>query len=112
MLFLQFDKTPYLGVHQTGSRPIFLNDVQRGAKTPRSYRVSSTFLPGHFKAFTIKLNPLDGVYYCDLRPNMIVDPLLSEQISRIDNLFCDELWKLLESEVDVPLEVAVDEGLS
>jgi hypothetical protein len=21
MLFLQFDKTPYLGVHQTGSRP-------------------------------------------------------------------------------------------
>jgi hypothetical protein len=25
MLFLQFDKTPYLGVHQTGSRPKLQN---------------------------------------------------------------------------------------
>ncbi len=91
---------------------IFLNDVQRGAKTPRSYRVSSTFLPGHFKAYTIKLNPLDGVYYCDLRPNMLTDPLLSGQISRIDNLICNELWEFLEREPEVPLEVAVNDGLS
>ena len=36
--------------------------------------MSATFLPGHFKGYTIKLNPLDGVYYCDIRPNMQTDP--------------------------------------
>lgn len=36
----------------------------------------SLFLPGHFKAYTIKLNSLDGVYYCDIRPNMMRDTLL------------------------------------
>lgn len=53
---------------------IFLNDVQRkNAAVPNRYGVSATFLPGHFKGFTIKLNPLDGVYYCDIRPNMSSD---------------------------------------
>ena len=49
---------------------IFLNDVQR-KKTKREnrYGINTTFLPGHFKGYTIKLNPLDGVYYCDIRPN-------------------------------------------
>ena len=46
---------------------IFLNDVQRKGKAPK-FGISSTFLPGHFKGYTIKLNPLDGVYYCDIRP--------------------------------------------
>jgi hypothetical protein len=37
---------------------IFLNDVQRKkAKRENSYGVNSTFLTGHFKAFTVKLNP-------------------------------------------------------
>ncbi|MHB8302168.1 MAG: hypothetical protein ACYDC6_04915 [Acidobacteriaceae bacterium] len=40
---------------------IFLNDVQRKKKKRKNdYGVSATFLPGHFKAYTIKLNPLDG----------------------------------------------------
>jgi len=40
---------------------IFLHDVQR-KKTAKenSYRVNSTFLTGHFKTFTVKLNSLDG----------------------------------------------------
>ncbi|GAQ00086.1 hypothetical protein NIES2104_66510 [Leptolyngbya sp. NIES-2104] len=68
---------------------IFLNDVQR-KKTSRSdrYGISATFLPGHFKAYTIKLNPLDGVYYCDIRPNMRTDALLSQHIQTIDYFFC------------------------
>jgi len=55
---------------------IFLNDVQRKGKTPKDYGVSATFLPGHFKGYTVKLNPLDGVYYFDIRPNMRAEPIL------------------------------------
>lgn len=91
---------------------IFLNDVQRGKKSDKSYKVSSTFLPGHFKAYTIKVNPLDGVYYCDLRPNMKTDPLLSSAISRIDNFFCEEIWSFLDRQNDAPIEIADDQGLS
>lgn len=75
---------------------IFLNDVQR-KKTRREneYGVSATFLPGHFKAYTVKLNPLDGVYYCDIRPNMVSDELLSQHIKTIDHFFYSDLWELL-----------------
>ncbi len=77
---------------------IFLNDVQR-KKTRKEnvYGVSATFLPGHFKGFTVKLNPLDGVYYCDIRPNMRTEPILKDHIRTIDHLFCEDLWALLES---------------
>lgn len=76
---------------------IFLNDVQR-KKTRREneYSINSTFLPGHFKAYTIKLNPLDGVYYCDIRPSMIEDKLLSQHIKTIDRLFYFDLWNLID----------------
>lgn len=54
---------------------IFLNDVQRKpTRQENQYGVSPTFLPGHFKGYSIKLNPLDGVYYCDIRPNMQAAP--------------------------------------
>ena len=83
---------------------IFLNDVQRkNTKRENSYAVNSTFLTGHFKAFTIKLNPLDGVYYCDIRPNMQKDNLLKQHIQTIDYFFCEDVWKLIESE-GLPLE--------
>ena len=74
-----------------------MNDVQR-KKTRREneYSINSTFLPGHFKAYTIKLNPLDGVYYCDIRPSMIEDKLLSQHIKTIDCLFYFDLWNLLD----------------
>jgi len=75
---------------------IFLNDVQRKPATQENkYGVSSTFLPGHFKAFTIKLNALDGVYYSDIRPNMISDDLLSKHIKTIDHFFYTDLWALI-----------------
>lgn len=94
---------------------IFLNDVQRGKKTLRngaeSYRVSSTFLPGHFKGYTIKLNPLDGVYYCDARPNMQEDAILSEHIKTIDHFFCKDLWSLLKQSEGVEADVEQDEDV-
>ena len=89
---------------------IFLNDVQR-KKTRREneYRVNSTFLSGHFKAYTVKLNPLDGVYYCDIRPNMQQDNLLRQYIRTIDHFFCSDVWTFIESE-GLPLsEIEVEE---
>ncbi len=78
---------------------IFLNDVQRKkTKRENEYGVSATFLPGHFKAYTVKLNPLDGVYYCDIRPNMIEDTLLSRHIKTIDHFFYSDLWELLNKQ--------------
>ena len=77
---------------------IFLNDVQRKAtKHENEYGINSTFLSGHFKAFTVKLNPLDGVYYCDIRPNMKIDRLLNPHIRTIDHFFCSDLWAFLET---------------
>ena len=75
---------------------IFLNDVQRKkSKRENEYGVSATFLPGHFKGYTLKLNALDGVYYCDIRPNMLSDPLLAKHIRTIDHFFCSDLWKFV-----------------
>ena len=75
---------------------IFLNDVQRKkTANARQYGVSATFLPGHFKAFTLKINPLDGVYYCDLRPNMRTDPILQKHIRTIDHFFFGDIWSLI-----------------
>lgn len=75
---------------------IFLNDVQRkAARRENEYGISATFLPGHFKGFTVNLNPLDGVYYCDIRPNMRTDPMLRASIKTIDHLLCEDIWDLL-----------------
>ena len=82
---------------------IFLNDVQRkAARRPNEYSVNGTFLTGHFKAFTVKLNALDGVYYCDPRPIMERDPLLSRHIKTIDALFYEDLWSLLAEPTTPP----------
>ncbi|MEH2058418.1 MAG: hypothetical protein V7K97_20150 [Nostoc sp.] len=74
------------------------------------YGINATFLPGHFKAYTIKLNPLDGIYYCDIRPNMITDGLLSQHIQTIDNLFYRDIWQLLSSNGQSLEEVEIEEG--
>lgn len=74
---------------------IFLNDVQRKGKSPNNYGINSTFLPGHFKGYTIKLNPLDGVYYFDIRPNMLTEPTLKNHIRTFDHFLFSELWSLL-----------------
>ena len=52
-------------------------------------------MTGHFKAYTIGLNPLDGVYYCDLRPIMKTDDLLKEHIKSLDYLLCEDVWKFV-----------------
>lgn len=89
---------------------IFLNDVQR-KKTQQlnKYGINSTFLSGHFKAYTIRLNPLDGVYYCDIRPNMVTDSLLSEHIQTIDYFFYNDLWRLLSKDGQSLEEVEIEE---
>ncbi len=87
---------------------IFLNDVQRKKnKRENKYGVSATFLPGHFKAYTVKLNPLDGVYYCDIRPNMIEDALLAQHIKTIDHFFYSDLWELLSRHGQNLREIAI-----
>lgn len=82
---------------QTPHIAIFLNDVQR-KKTKKidQYGINSTFLPGHFKGYTIKLNPLDGVYYCDIRPNMRTESILKDHIKTFDNLLVDDIWNFLK----------------
>jgi hypothetical protein len=74
---------------------VFLNDVQRKGRTPKEYGVNSTFLPGHFKGYTIKLSPLDGVYFLDIRPNMISDSLLQKHIRTFDHFLFGDIWELL-----------------
>jgi hypothetical protein len=71
---------------------IFLNDVQRKGKDGK-YGVNATFLPGHFKGYTIKLNPLDGVYYFDIRPNMITTDILKDQIKTFDHFLIKDVWE-------------------
>lgn len=74
---------------------IFLNDVQRKGKEGK-YGVNSTFLPGHFKGYTIKLNPLDGVYYCDIRANMLTEDILKEYIKTFDHFLFEDVWRFIE----------------
>lgn len=71
---------------------VFLNDVQRKGREPH-YGVNTTFLTGHYKGYTVKLNPLDGVYYCDMRPIMSTDPLLRQTIKTLDYLLVEDIWE-------------------
>lgn len=82
---------------QTAQIAIFLHDVQR-AKTKQKgiYKISQTFLTGHFKAYTLKINPLDGVYYMDMRPVFTSDPLLNTQIKRFHCLLLDDIWQYID----------------
>ncbi len=89
---------------------IFLNDVQRKkTKSPREYSINSTFLPGHFKAFTVKLNPLDGVYYCDIRPNMTTEAILKDHIKTFDHFLFTDLWELCSRD-SIPAKVEKKTG--
>jgi hypothetical protein len=75
---------------------IFLNDVQRkNSKKENEYNISATFLPGHFKGYTVKLNPLDGIYYCDIRPNMQTETMLKDHIRTFDHLLVEDIWKFV-----------------
>lgn len=91
------DKLMYNRLTQTETPhfAIFLHDVQRAGKEP-NYKVGQTFLTGHFKAYTIGLSPLDGVYYCDLRPVMKTDALLKKHIKTLDYLLCEDIWNYIK----------------
>ena len=81
---------------QTPHIAIFLNDVQRKkTRKENKYGINSTFLPGHFKGYTVKLNPLDGVYYCDIRPNMKTESILKDHIKTFDNLLIEDIWNFV-----------------
>ncbi len=74
---------------------IFLNDVQRKGKEGK-YSIATTFLTGHFKGYTVKLNPLDGVYYCDIRPNMTTERIVKDQIKTFNHFVFTDVWKFLK----------------
>lgn len=76
---------------------VFLNDVQRKkTRVEKEYGISATFLPGHFRGYTVKLNALDGVYYCDMRPNMKTDEFLKMHIRTLDVLLCEDIWGFVQ----------------
>lgn len=75
---------------------VFLHDVQRKGKDMRHYGINTTFLAGRFKGYTVKLNPLDGVYYFDPRPNMLNDRFLNRHIKTFDYFICNDIWNFID----------------
>ena len=73
---------------------IFLNDVQRKGHSGK-YGINATFLSGRFKGYTVKLNPLNGVYYCDIRPNMTSEPILKDHIKTFDHFLFSDMWQFV-----------------
>lgn len=76
---------------------IFLHDVQRKKRrgVDEEYGIQSTFKSGHYKVYTIKVNPLDGTYFLDVRPNMVSDTFLCRYIKTFDCLLCNDIWGLI-----------------
>jgi len=73
---------------------IFLHDVQRAQRGNSIFGVNSTFKSNHFLGYTLALNRLDGVYYVDPRPEMVVNERLREQIHDFQQFLARDLWTL------------------
>jgi len=73
---------------------IFLHDVQRAARGNSIFGINSTFKSNHFLGYTVALNRLDGVYYVDPRPEMLVNERLREQIRDFQEFLVKDLWQL------------------
>lgn len=73
---------------------IFLHDVQRAKRGKSIFGINSTFKSNHFLGYTVALNSLDGVYYVDPRPEMLVNERLREQISDFQQFIVNDLWVL------------------
>jgi len=78
---------------------IFLHDVQRATASKdldrsgdRYFNIASTFKTNHFLGYTVALNRLDGVYYVDPRPDMLVNERLREQIHDFQRFLTRDLW--------------------
>lgn len=65
---------------------IVLNDVQR----TQMKKVSTTFLPGHYRAYSVYLTPLSGVYYVDMASS--AKPF-ADSIHTLDQLLVEDMWK-------------------
>ncbi len=73
---------------------IFLHDVQRAKRGESLFSINSTFKTNHFLGYTVALTRLDGVYYVDPRPDMLVNPRLKEQIHNFQTFIVQDLWTL------------------
>jgi hypothetical protein len=73
---------------------IFLHDVQRALKGNSIFGIASTFKSNHFLGYTVALNKLDGVYYIDPRPEMMINERLREQIRDFQQFLVKDLWVL------------------
>jgi hypothetical protein len=73
---------------------IFLHDVQRAQRGSSIFGINSTFKSNHFLGYTVALNRLDGVYYVDPRPEMLVNERLREQIHDFQQFLIRDLWTL------------------
>ncbi len=73
---------------------IFLHDVQRARKGNSIFGIASTFKSNHFLGYTVALNKLDGVYYVDPRPEMMINERLREQIHDFQQFLVKDLWVL------------------
>jgi hypothetical protein len=73
---------------------IFLHDVQRARRGTSIFGIASTFKTNHFLGYTVALNRLDGVYYVDPRPEMLVNERLKEQIWDFQQFLVNDLWAL------------------
>jgi len=73
---------------------IFLHDVQRARRGRSIFGVNSTFKSNHFLGYTVALNRLDGVYYVDLRPEMVADERLRAEIGDFQRFLVHDLWVL------------------
>lgn len=60
------------------------------------FGINSTFKSNHFLGYTVALNRLDGVYYVDPRPEMLMNPRLREQVFDFQRFLTRDLWRLTE----------------
>jgi len=70
-------------------------------------KLTETALP-HIAIFLNDVQ-LDGVYYCDIRPNIQTDKLLKPHIRTIDHFFCSDIWTFIEGSGTPLAEVKVVE---
>ncbi|MCX6113142.1 MAG: hypothetical protein NTY22_07690 [Proteobacteria bacterium] len=73
---------------------IFLHDVQRATRGDSIFGINSTFKSNHFLGYTVALNKLDGVYYVDPRPEMIINERLNKHIQDFQQFLIQDLWIL------------------
>lgn len=74
----------------------FDSNVKRFFSITKNIRDGSFDTKSDRKLFTLKLNPLNGVYYFDIRPRMSTDAMLQTHIKTFDHFLLEDVWKFLE----------------